>query len=143
MYEKVLYPTDFSEASRKALPYLLGLKGAGLKEVVLLHVVDRREIDLLAPYSPYLEKDPVKMMFQRAEEDARAMATELEEGGVTVKVRLEEGVPFEEILRVEEEEDVSLVILGSHGKSAIERMLLGSVSEKVVRKSKRPVLIVR
>ncbi len=143
MYEKVLYPTDFSEASRKALPYLLGLKGAGLKEVVLLHVVDRREIDLLAPYSPYLEKDPVKIMFQRAEEDARAMATELEEGGFRVRVRLEEGVPFEEILRVEEEEDVSLVILGSHGKSAIERMLLGSVSEKVVRKSKRPVLIVR
>ena len=143
MYEKVLYPTDFSEASRKALPYLLGLKGAGLKEVVLLHVVDRREIDVLTPYSPYLEKDPVKIMFQRAEEDARAMATELEEGGITVKVRLEEGVPFEEILRVEEEEDVSLVILGSHGKSAIERMLLGSVSEKVVRKSKRPVLIVR
>jgi len=143
MYEKVLYPTDFSEASRKALPYLLGLKGAGLKEVVLLHVVDRREIDVLTPYSPYLEKDPVKIMFQRAEEDARTMATELEEGGITVKVRLEEGVPFEEILRVEEEEDVSLVILGSHGKSAIERMLLGSVSEKVVRKSKRPVLIVR
>ncbi len=143
MYEKVLYPTDFSEASRKALPYLLGLKGAGLKEVVLLHVVDRREIDVLTPYSPYLEKDLVKIMFQRAEEDARAMATELEEGGITVKVRLEEGVPFEEILRVEEEEDVSLVILGSHGKSAIERMLLGSVSEKVVRKSKRPVLIVR
>ena len=48
------------------------------------------------------------------------------------------------ILRVDEtEEDISLIVIGSHGKSNVKEMLLGSVSEKVIRKSKRPVLVVK
>ena len=47
------------------------------------------------------------------------------------------------ILRAEEEEGVSVVVIGSHGKSNIKEMLLGSVSEKVVRKAKSPVLVVK
>jgi len=46
-------------------------------------------------------------------------------------------------LSVEEEEDVSAIVIGSHGKSNIKEMLLGSVSEKVIRKSKKPVLLVK
>ena len=46
-------------------------------------------------------------------------------------------------MKAEEEENVSVVVLGSHGKSCITEMLLGSVSEKVVRKSTKPVLVVR
>jgi nucleotide-binding universal stress UspA family protein len=46
-------------------------------------------------------------------------------------------------LRVEDEEDVSAIVIGSHGKSNIKEMLLGSVSETVIRKSKKPVLVVK
>ena len=146
MFEKILYPTDFSEASKRALEYVKGLKEAGVKEVVLLYVVDRREVEVLKRYD-YLtffsDKDPMELMRGKAEEGAKALVKEVEQEGLKVKIRIEEGIPFEEILKVEEEENVSLVVLGSHGRSSIERMLLGSVSEKVVRKSKKPVLVVR
>jgi len=50
---------------------------------------------------------------------------------------------LKEILSVEEEEGVSVIIIGSHGKANIEGMLLGSVSEKLVRRSKNPVLVIK
>ncbi len=54
-----------------------------------------------------------------------------------------QGDPFKEIIRVAEEEDVSVIVIGSHGRTDIVEMLLGSVAEKVVRKAKRPVLVVK
>ena len=58
-------------------------------------------------------------------------------------MRIEKGIPFKEILRVENEEDISLIVIGSHGKSNVEEMLLGSVSEKVIRKAKSPVIVIK
>jgi nucleotide-binding universal stress UspA family protein len=60
-----------------------------------------------------------------------------------VKVRIETGDPFTEILKVEEEENVSGMAIGSHGVSNIEEMFLGSVSEKVIRKAKKPVHVIK
>ena len=67
----------------------------------------------------------------------------MKESGFDVKVRIERRIPLREILRVEEEEGVSAIIIGSHGKTNIEEMLLGSVSEKVIRRSQKPVLVVK
>ena len=53
------------------------------------------------------------------------------------------GPQLREILRVEEEEDVSVIVIRSHGKSNLQEMFLGSVSEKVARKCKKPILIVK
>ena len=63
--------------------------------------------------------------------------------GYKTILRIEKGIPFKEILRVEKEEDVSLIVIGSHGTSNVKEMLLGSVSEKVVRKAEKPVLVVK
>ena len=79
-----------------------------------------------------------------AKEEMKAIETELKNSGFKVKTRIDKGIPFRDILKAEEQEkDVSVVVLGSHGKSCIAEMLLGSVSEKVVRKSSKPVLVVR
>ena len=67
----------------------------------------------------------------------------MKESGFDVKVRIERRIPLREILRVEEEKGVSVIIIGSHGKTNIEEMLLGSVSEKVIRRSQKPVLVVK
>lgn len=56
--------------------------------------------------------------------------------------RIEVGIPLREILKVEEE-DVSVIAIGSHGKSNLQEMFLGSVSEKVARKCKKPILIIK
>jgi nucleotide-binding universal stress UspA family protein len=73
----------------------------------------------------------------------KEIEADLKESGFKVKLRIEIGTPLTDILKVEEEEGVSAIVIGSHGKSNVEEMLLGSVSEKVIRKSKNPVLVIR
>jgi len=145
MFEKILYPTDFSDASKKALDYIKQLKGAGTKEVVVFHVIDEREIEHmshLAELNVSIE-ELEKRREEYAKEEMKAIEAELKNSGFKVKTRIDKGIPFRDILKVEEEENVSVVVLGSHGKSCIAEMLLGSVSEKVIRKSNKPVLVVR
>ena len=146
MFEKILYPTDFSDASKKALDYIKQLKGAGTKEVVVFHVIDEREIEHIAHLAELNVsiEELEKRKEQYAKEEMKAIGAELKKAGFKVKTRIDKGVPFRDILKAEEQEkDVSVVVLGSHGKSCIAEMLLGSVSEKVVRKSSKPVLVVR
>ena len=146
MFEKILCPTDFSDVSRKALDFIRQLKAFGVKEVVILHVIDEREIQSILSHGEggldYEEKLEEALQ-ENAREQIKMIETPLKESGFKVKVRIEKGIPFREILRVEGEEDVSITVVGSHGKSCVEEMLLGSVSEKVVRKSSKPVLVVR
>jgi len=146
MFEKILYPTDFSDASKKALDYIKQLKGAGTKEVVVLHVIDEREIEHIA-HLPELNvsiEELEKRREEYAKDEMKVIGAELKKAGFKVKTRIDKGIPFRDILKAEEQErDVSVVVLGSHGKSCITEMLLGSVSEKVVRKSSKPVLVVR
>jgi nucleotide-binding universal stress UspA family protein len=143
MFKKILYPTDFSDVARKALDFIKELKGAGAEEVVILHVIDKRFFDAMAWYStknlPEIKKDLIKEVTR----EIKPIEKELEEMGFKVKVRIETGVPFTEILRVEEEENVSGMAIGSHGVSNIKEMFLGSVSEKVIRKAKKPVHVIK
>jgi len=147
MFEKLLYPTDFSDVSKKALEYIEQLKKFGAKTVVVLHVIDERTawsaVGAGDDAGAVGVADLQAKMEQGAENEMRVTEAKLKESGFNVKVRIERGIPFREILRVEEEEDVSAVVIGSHGKSMVEEMLLGSVSEQVIRKSKKLLLVVR
>jgi len=144
MFEKILYPTDFSDVAKKAMDYIAKLKEAGGKEVILLHVIDERAVgDICQLYGSRGSEGMVMRIKGEAYKEIGGMEAELREKGFDVKVRIERGIPFREILRVEGEEGVSAIVMGSHGKTNIEEMLLGSVSEKVIRKSKRPVLVIK
>ena len=145
MFARILYLTDFSDVSNKALEYVKKLKEAGTKEVVVLHVIDEREIGHMSHIPGiHLDADELeKLRRDGAKKAMGAIEAELRESGFQVKVRIEEGIPLREILRVEKEEDISVIVIGSHGKSSVQEMLLGSVSEKVIRKSSKPVLVIR
>jgi nucleotide-binding universal stress UspA family protein len=143
MFKKILFPTDFSDVSKKALGYIRQLKQAGLKEVIVLHVIDEREIDAIFQHSGVRFEDMVRSIRADAKKEMEAVERDLEGNGFIVKVKIERGIPFQIILRVEDEEDVSAIVIGSHGKSNIKEMLLGSVSEAVIRKSEKPVLVVK
>jgi len=143
MFEKVLYPTDFSDVSKKALDYIKQLKEAGLKEVIVLHVIDERELDTIFQHSAVRFEDIVRSIRAAAKKEMDAVERKLKGNGFSVKVKIERGIPFQIILRVEDEEDISAIVIGSHGKSNIKEMVLGSVSEAVIRKSKKPVLVVK
>jgi len=143
MFKKILYPTDFSDVAVKAFEFVKQLKTTGAEEVVILHVIDKKSVDALAMYT---DKDFIKIERDWSEKARQALSPledELKESGFNVKVIVKEEVPFRAILRAEEEEGVSVIVIGSHGKSNIKEMLLGSVSEKVVRKAKSPVLVVK
>lgn len=143
MFAKILYPTDFSDVSKKALNYLKHLKDAGGKEIVILHVIDERRIEAITLYGKSGSFVFIEKMEEEARKEVIAIEGELKKCGFEVRARIETGIPLKEILRVEEEEKVSLIIIGSHGKTNIKEMLMGSVSEKVVRRAKNPVLVIK
>lgn len=143
MFRKILYPTDFSQGAQKAVNYLLQLRQSGTEEVVILHVIDTRSLRVPEIYGiPELS-----LLGEKQAEEAMPCAVEianiLNDAGIKTNIRIEKGVPLTEILRIEKEEDVSLIVMGSHGKSNVKEMLLGSVTEKVVRKAAKPVLVVK
>ena len=143
MFKKILYPTDFSDVSGKAMDYLAQLKDAGAKEIVLLHVIDERGIGTVTRFAPGNADSVIQSMEEDSRKEARSIEAKLKQRGFTVKIRIETGIPLREILRVEEEEKVSAIVIGSHGKTNLEEMFLGSVSEKVIRLSKKPILVIK
>ena len=150
MFRKILYPTDFSDCAVKALEYVKKLKEAGTEEVVIVHVMDVRGIATMTTgvagageTTVAYDSEVLEMMRANIEKKLEELKTVIEAVGLKVSVKAVEGTPFREILKIAEDEDVSLIALGSHGKSNIMEKLLGSVSEKVIRGSKRPVLVVK
>ena len=144
MFEKILYPTDFSDVAKKALAYVKRLKDSGAREVVVLHVLDERGLDAVRRFFGEHQFEAMqKSKKDEAESLLKSVAQELKEAGLKIKLRVETGIPVREILKVEAEEGISAIVMGSHGLSNIKEMLIGSVSEKVVRKSKKPVLMIK
>lgn len=143
MFERIFYPTDFSDVSKKALDYIKQLKEGGAKEVLILHVLDERGVEAIARHAPESVVEVEKKMREDAMEEISSIEEELEEYGFKVESRVTAGIPLREILNVEKSEGTSVIVLGSHGKSNLAEMLLGSVSEKVIRQCKGPVLVIK
>ena len=144
MFEKILYPTDFSDVAEKAMAYIKKLKDSGAREVVVLHVIDERGIDrLLRAIGEEKLEDLKKYRAAETQKNLKRIAEELAEAGLEVTLRVETGIPVMEILRVEKEEDVSVLVIGSHGMSNLQELFLGSVSEKVIRRSLTPVFVIK
>jgi nucleotide-binding universal stress UspA family protein len=143
MFRKILYPTDFSDVSLKALDYIKQLKEGGTKEVLILHVVDSRGLQAIETSVPQHSIEFENALMEDAEGELKTLETELKKHGLKVTVRMIVGNPLLEILKAEKEEAISIIVIGSHGKSNLEEMFMGSVSEKVVRKCEKPVLVVK
>jgi len=136
MFERVLFPTDFSEYAQKTLECIGDIPG--VKEVVLLHVVDTAHLS---------KKGLVQDLYIQ---DARLYLDEqkkqLENIGLKVKVKIEVitgGDVSHAIIEILNIEKTTLVVMGAHGKSLIEGILLGSVATDVLRYGNSHVLIIR
>ncbi len=142
MFTTILYPTDFSDVAQKALKYVEQLKYAGAQEVTILHVIDIRSLELLV-WDPENYKTIENDLRESALNKISFIQRHLEKSGLRVKVRIETGIPASKILRVEKEENATIIVLGSHGRSNVKDMFLGSVSERVIRNATSPVLVVK
>ncbi len=127
----------------KALAYIKQLKGAGTKEVIVLHGIDERQIDTVVLYGRGNSCAFVDTMEQEARREVAALEKELRDYGFVVNSIVRTGIPLREIVKFEGDEKISLVVIGSHGKTNLKEMLMGSVSEKVIRRSKSPVLTIK
>jgi nucleotide-binding universal stress UspA family protein len=145
MFKKILYPTDFSDVAANALDYIKQLKAAGAQEVIILHVINQRIIDGLMRHA-MLDKD-IQQWRKKAEavaqESLAEMSKELSSAGFTVKHIIKTGFPWREILEVEKKAAPSILVIGSHGRSNLGEVFLGSVSDRVIRKSKGPVMVIK
>jgi nucleotide-binding universal stress UspA family protein len=140
----VLVPTDFSDASESALRY-----GKAMAEAfgATLHVVHVME-DLLAhAWAAEVYVSSMPQLRDEIEKESRQRLETLlgaeDRQRFRAEIALLAGNPFLEIIRYAKAHEVDLIVMGTHGRGPIAHMLLGSVAEKVVRKSPCPVLTVR
>ena len=135
-FQKILYPTDWSDSARNALQYLKGMKDAGVGEIVVAHVMDEQAMKL--------QPEEKFRAFERIDrEKLLQVKEELEKDGFKVKTLLQVGNPRVELMRIAKQENVSLIVMSAHGKGRMEGILWGSVSRNVAEYSDRPVLIVK
>jgi nucleotide-binding universal stress UspA family protein len=137
---KILVPIDFSEHSEKALAYAVDLARALGSTVHLVHVYP-----ITAYAAPPLLPGP--MVFAQFRDESQRVFGELmtrvkRDYSADLTGSLKEGVPHVEILRCASELGIDMIVMGTHGHTGIEHLLLGSVAERVVRGAKVPVLTV-
>ncbi len=150
-FKKIMTCVDFSHDITPRVLSVSGELAQLMGARILLTFVVEREVPLLISEGivlPKFELDKFEEMYRLLEEKSRAKveaaARDLaQEWDVEVDPVVLVGEPFDMILEKAEEEQVDLIVVGSHGKKGIERLLLGSVSEKVARKAKCSVLVVR
>ena len=135
----VLVPIDQSSQSWSALEY--AFEEFPEAEFTVLHVID--PLDHMLEGEVYGSEEPIA----RAEEDAEDLIDAVEELAETFDVRatavLKHGRPGRTIVETAEDSDIDHIVLGSHGRSGVSRILLGSVAEDVIRRSSVPVTVVR
>ena len=144
MFKKILYPTDFSDVSKKAIDYIKQLRERGSEMVIVLHVINQRGMQAVERYASGNSMEIGQRIMDDAKQQIKVIEDELKKSGFKVKSMIKTGIPVREILKSEEkEENVSVIVIGSHGRGNLEEIFLGSVSEKVSRRCKSPVLIVK
>ncbi len=137
MARKLLFAVDFSPYTEKLLGCAGELAHYGLNEVAMLYVLEsKKHADYGDHKNPAFEAE-----VKGAEEHLGKLAAELEAGGMKVTRLLKSGTPAQEIVDTAREEDVDFIFLGARGKGFINRAILGSVSERVVKLADRPVMI--
>jgi nucleotide-binding universal stress UspA family protein len=142
MFKKILFPTDFSDVAGKAMKYIAQLKGAGAQEVIVLHVIDEKELTVLSR-APDQYSRIMEALNKEVSSEMTAVQKAMVSEGFRVKLEVKTGNPFNVIMDTAAKEKVSIIVLGSHGRSNIAEMLMGSVSENAIRHARVPMLVVR
>jgi len=134
MYDDILVPTDGSHGANAALEHGIEIASQWDATLHALYVVDTR----VARSGPLLET--LRDEGRQAVRDVEVAGTQ---AGLTVVTEIPEGNPHEEILAYVSEHGIDMVIMGTHGRTGLDRVVMGSVAERVVRRSPIPVLTVR
>lgn len=138
----ILVPTDFSKLSKSALKVGLAIAKRQNAEITLLHVVD--VYAYLRPSEVVLYKDLVAANLKLTiEAKLKSLAGKIQKKtGVKIIPKVSEGTPSESICQIADEKGISLIVMGTHGKSGIRQFFIGSESFRVIKNATCPVLTV-
>lgn len=131
----ILHPTDFSEAAKHAFEVACALARDHAGSLVLLYVVPPP-----MSYGETLARQPPDSFYRQMWNKIHELETP---AGIRVEHRLEDGDPTRMILEVARDTNCDLIVMGTHGRTGLSRLLMGSVAEKVLRRAPCPVLTVK
>ena len=141
----ILAPTDFSELSQGGVRYALELAEFQGAEVIIFHVADYKDIIKIQElHSPHL-KSVQEYLNDRSTEVDKFLRKAFPEliSKVKTHIEVDVGTPHEKILEMAKKKGADMIVMSTHGRAGLAHMLIGSVTEHVVRKSSCPVLSVR
>lgn len=141
--ERILFPTDFSEGSYHALPYAVDLARHYNARLYIIHII----YDIARAtesHIPHISMDELyKEMSAWAEKEMERCCIEEIRGLPNVEKKVLKGVPYDEIIKFATEEKIDMIVMGTYGRSGLERFIFGSTAERVVRRAPCPVMTVR
>lgn len=140
-FKKIFIATDGSEQNRRAIEYGIGLAKIAGGKIFVGYVVDT------AAFASIPMDAGWEMMYELMETEAKDAVQKVEmfakQAGVEVETVVLEGHPSNEIIEFAQKNGIDVIVMGTLGKSGLDRFLLGSVAEKVTRNSTVPVLVVK
>ena len=139
MYNKILVPTDGSDFAKKAQKHALFLSKVSGAEIIALSVTENNFVNGLPLDDEVYQLNQI--LNERSEENLKEF-DEINEDNLKITHVVREGSPAKVILEVAKEEDVDLIVMGSSGKSGLDRFIMGTVADKVVNSAKCAVLVV-
>jgi nucleotide-binding universal stress UspA family protein len=140
--KRIVCPTDFSESAARAEQEAVQLAKELGAELVLAHIGRDATLWHEGVYTPEL-RAVVEGQRKWAADALAARAAALAAEGVTARAVVKDGVAWQEIVRLAAEEHADMIVMGTQGRTGLERLLLGSVAERVLRHAPCPVLTVR
>jgi nucleotide-binding universal stress UspA family protein len=139
--KKILVPTDGSEYSIHAAEYAIGIAKAHEAQITVVYVLDEVVIDRFTKLTD--REDIERELKVDGEKYTNYIRTLAEKAGVETSPLIVKGRPFEQIVHLADGLKIDLIVMGTYGRRSPERILIGSVAERVIEYSKCPVLVVK
>ncbi len=141
LYKKILIATDGSEYTKNAVDNGIELAKNTEAKLYTIYVIDTAAFASIPMDAAW--ESMYELLKQEGDEATKHVAERAQAEGLEVDRFTVEGHPADEIIKFAEKNSINLIVMGTLGKSGLDRFLLGSVAEKVVRTSRIPVLVVR
>jgi nucleotide-binding universal stress UspA family protein len=141
--ERILYATDFSKGASQALPYAVDLAKHYNAKLYILHAV-YDFVKATGIHVPHISHDELyKELNQWAMKEIDNCCVEATRGFQNVEKVVLKGIPYEEIIKFANNEKIDIIVIGTYGRSGLERFIFGSTAERVVRGAPCAVITVR
>jgi nucleotide-binding universal stress UspA family protein len=144
--KKILVPTDFSKHSDNALSNAFDIAEKYNSKIFLLHVIDNAvqqcAVDYCIP-NEVVEKFNTDSVISSRELMKNEVRNFAQDHAVEIEYDIKKGNPYEEILKEQEDKDIDLIVMGSHGKTGFIKHMMGGVAERVLRNVTSQVLMVK